>query len=69
MAYKDPCYEGKVLECLPNVQFKIILDDGRTIRGYLSGKMNRNFIKVNIDDKVLVSMPDTGEIARIVKRM
>lgn len=67
--FKDPCYEGKVLECLPNVQFKVELDGGRLIRAYLSGKMNRNFIKVAIGDRILVSMPDTGDIARIVKRM
>ena len=66
--FKDPCYEGIVLECLPNIQFKVQLDDGRLIRAYLSGKMNRNFIKVNVTDRILVTMPDTGDIARIVKR-
>lgn len=67
--FKDPCYEGEVLECLPNVQFKVQLDNGRLIRAYLSGKMNRNFIKVAIGDRILVSMPDTGDLARVVKRM
>lgn len=66
--FKDPCYEGTVLECLPNIQFKVQLDDGRLIRAYLSGKMNRNFIKVYVTDRILVTMPDTGDLARIVKR-
>lgn len=66
--FKDPCYEGVVLECLPNLQFKVQLDNGRLIRAYLSGKMNRNFIKVYVTDRILVTMPDTGDIARIVKR-
>lgn len=67
--FKDPCYEGKILECLPNLQFRVELDNGRLIRAYLSGKMNRNFIKCGVNDRILVTMPDTGDIARIVKRM
>lgn len=61
-------YKGKVLEKLPNLQFKIELEDGSIVRAYLSGKMNRNFIKVDIGDLVEIFLPENSEIGRIVRR-
>jgi translation initiation factor IF-1 len=59
---------GIVEECLPNVQYKIMLENGKQIRAYLSGKMKMNRIKVMIGDKVELIVPDKGEIYRVVYR-
>ena len=46
--------DGEVLECLPSATFKIKLDLGYEIIGYLSGKMRMNKIKILPGDRVKV---------------
>lgn len=65
---KEPTTRCIVLEALPNANFKVELDTGRIMRCYLAGKLNRNFIKVLINDKVEVVVPPQGDIGRIVHR-
>jgi len=61
---------GRVLEALPNAFFKIALDDGREVLGFLSGKMRLNRIKILTGDKVTVEMtPYDVKKARIVYRL
>lgn len=45
-----------MVEALPDVNFRIELEDGRRIMAYLSGKMRINRIRVVPGDKVLVEM-------------
>ena len=35
-------YEGKVLELLPQANFKILLDNGHEIKAVISGKLRKN---------------------------
>jgi translation initiation factor IF-1 len=48
--------EGKVLESLPNAQFKVKLDTGYEIIAHISGRMRKNFIKVIPGDVVEVEI-------------
>lgn len=48
--------EGRVLEALPNAFFKVLLDDGKEVMGFLSGKMRLNRITILPGDKVTVEM-------------
>ena len=48
--------EGEITETLPNTQFRITLDSGHEIIGYLSGKMRINRIRVMPGDRVKVAM-------------
>ncbi|MBX4190007.1 translation initiation factor IF-1 [Candidatus Parcubacteria bacterium] len=59
---------GVVLEALPNTNFKIQLEDGREVLGYLAGKMRMHYIKVMIGDKVAVELSPDGARGRIVYR-
>jgi len=62
--------EGRVIEALPNAFFKVILEDGREITGFLSGKMKLNRIKILIGDKVTIEMsPYDDSKGRIVYRL
>lgn len=62
--------EGRVTEALPNAFFRIILDDGKEIMGFLSGKMRMNRITILTGDKVLVEMtPYDDAKGRIVYRL
>jgi len=62
--------EGRVIEALPNAFFKVALDDGKEITGFLSGKMRLNRIKILPGDKVTLEMtPYDQEKGRIVYRL
>lgn len=62
--------EGKVIEALPNAFFKVVLDDGKEIMGFLSGKMRMNRITILPGDKVLLEMTPYDESkGRIVYRL
>jgi translation initiation factor IF-1 len=62
--------EGRVKEALPNTFFKLVLDDGKEILGFLSGKMRMNKITILPGDKVTVEMtPYDEEKGRIVYRL
>ena len=62
--------EGVVVQRLPAAEFKIELQTGHTITGYLSGKTRRNFIRILQGDKVRVEMsPYDLTRGRIVYRM
>ena len=62
--------EGRVTEALPNAFFKVVLDDGKEIMGFLSGKMRMNRITILPGDKVSLEMTpyDEGK-GRIVYRL
>lgn len=48
--------EGIVEECLPNVMFRVRLENGVLILCQASGNMRRNYIKVLVGDKVRLEM-------------
>ncbi len=48
--------KGKVVEALPNTQFRIELENGHKITGHISGKMRRHYIRLVPEDKVEVEM-------------
>ncbi|MCY3902740.1 MAG: translation initiation factor IF-1 [Caldilineaceae bacterium] len=56
MAEEILTLEGKVVEALPNAQFRVELENGHVVLAYLSGKMRRNYIRVFLGDKVRVDM-------------
>jgi len=62
--------EGRVTEALPNAFFRVVLDDGNEIMGFLSGKMRMNRITILTGDKVLLEMtPYDDKKGRIVYRL
>jgi len=47
---------GKVIENLPNVTFRVVLEDNNEILAHLSGKMRLFKIKILPGDKVMVEL-------------
>ena len=47
---------GKVVEALPNTQFKVELENGHSIIAHISGKMRRHYISLVPGDTVEVEM-------------
>ena len=61
--------EGKVEEVLPNAMFRVVLEQGSTVLGHISGKMRQNRITILQGEKVRVDMsPYDLTTCRIVYR-
>ena len=58
-----------VIESLPNLNFKVRLDDGKEVLAHLSGRMRLNFIRVLVGDRVKVeTSPYDQTKGRIIYR-
>jgi len=61
---------GEITEALPNMTFRVKLEDGRIILCHLAGKMRIYHIKVMVGDEVeLVMTPYDDQKGRIIKRL
>lgn len=72
MAKKDEVIEvtGKVIESLPNAQFKVKLETGQEVLAHISGKIRKHYIRVLIGDEVKVELsPYDLSRGRIIYRM
>ncbi len=47
---------GRVTDKLPNAQFKVELENGHEVLGYLSGKMRSNYIRILPGDRVTAEL-------------
>ena len=62
--------DGLIDEALPNTQFRIQLDNGQAVLGYVSGKIRKNRIKILPGDRVTVELsPYDLSKGRIIKRL
>jgi len=63
---------GTVREALKGTKFRVELENGHEVIGYLSGKMRRYYIRILLGDKVKVELSpydlDRGRIAYRYKR-
>ncbi|MEI7792110.1 MAG: translation initiation factor IF-1 [Candidatus Berkelbacteria bacterium] len=60
---------GKVTEVLPDSKYRIQLESGHTVLGYLSGRMKQNRIQVITGDSVLLELtPYDLSRGRVVRR-
>lgn len=62
--------QGEVLENLPNATFRVKLENGDLVLGYISGKMRMHYIRILPGDKVTLEMtPYDLSRARITFRV
>lgn len=70
MAKSEIKVEGKVIEALPSLTFKVKLGDGREVLAHLAGKMKIYRIRILPGDKVVLEMsPYDANRGRIVYRL
>ena len=48
--------KGKVLEALPNANFRVEIEGGHVILAHISGKIRMNYIKILQGDTVTIEM-------------
>jgi translation initiation factor IF-1 len=57
VAKEDPIeLPGSVTQVLPGTMFRVALPNGHEVLAHISGKMRKNFIRINVGDKVNVEM-------------
>jgi len=62
--------DGLAEEALPNSQFRITLDSGQSVLGYVSGKIRKNRIRIVPGDRVTVELsPYDLTKGRITRRL
>ena len=70
MAKEEPIeLSGAVTQVLPGTMFRVALPNGHEVLAHISGKMRKNWIRINVGDRVKVQMSpyDLGK-ARITYR-
>jgi translation initiation factor IF-1 len=61
--------EGTVVECLRNASFRVELTNGHKVLAHISGKIRKNYIKIVLEDRVLVELsPYDLDRGRIIFR-
>ncbi|MFA1549232.1 translation initiation factor IF-1 [Actinomadura chokoriensis] len=48
--------EGRVVECLRSAMFTVEINGGHRVLAHISGKMRKNFIRIYLEDRVLVEL-------------
>ncbi|ACU71005.1 translation initiation factor IF-1 [Catenulispora acidiphila DSM 44928] len=48
--------EGRVVECLRSAMFTVELENGHRVLAHISGKIRKNYIKIYLEDRVLVEI-------------
>ena len=57
MAKEEPIeVEGTVKEALPNAMFRVELENGYEVLGYISGKMRKHYIRILPGDRVKIQL-------------
>ena len=61
---------GTVADQLPSALYRVRLDEGRTVTAHIGGRIDRNFIRVLVGDRVRVELSplDPGR-GRIVEKL
>jgi translation initiation factor IF-1 len=49
-------FDGTIVEALPNVMFRVDLDNGHRILGHISGKMRKHYIRILPGDRVKLEL-------------
>jgi translation initiation factor IF-1 len=69
-AGRSPEVAGVVAETLPHAMYRVRLDEGAQVLAHLTGRIDRNFIRILVGDRVRVELSpvDRGR-GRIVEKL
>jgi translation initiation factor IF-1 len=54
---------GTVMEQLPSALYRVRLDEGSTVTAHIGGRVDRNFVRLLIGDRVRVEL-SPGDLGR-----
>ena len=65
----SPALVGAVTEQLPSGLYRVRLDQGSTIVAHIAGRLDRNFIRVLVGDRVRILLSKDVTRGRIVGKL
>ena len=60
---------GVVTETLPSAMYRVRLDDGGSVIAHIADRMDRNFVRILIGDRVRIELSKDVTRGRIVARL
>ena len=60
---------GTVSEALPSAMYRVRLDDGPYVLTHIADRIERNFVRVLVGDRVRVELVPEGGRGRIVEKL
>jgi translation initiation factor IF-1 len=60
---------GVVAETLPSNLYRVRLDDGGTVTAHIADRMDRNFVRILVGDRVRIEMTRDVTKGRIVEKL
>jgi len=60
---------GVVAETLPGAMYKVRLEEGRFVTAHIADRMDRNFVRILVGDRVRVELTADVTRGRIVERL
>jgi translation initiation factor IF-1 len=64
-----PVITGVVTETLPSAMYKVRLEEGRFVTAHIADRMDRNFVRILVGDRVRVELTADVTRGRIVERL
>ena len=61
--------EGVVAETLPSAMYKVRLEDGGLVTAHIADRMDRNFVRVLVGDRVRIELTKDVTRGRIVEKL
>ena len=60
---------GTVAESLPSALYRVRLDDGGVVTAHIADRMDRNFVRILVGDRVRIELSKDVTRGRIVERI
>ena len=60
---------GVVTETLPSALYRVRLDDGGTVTAHIADRMDRNFVRILVGDRVRIELSKDVTRGRIVEKV
>jgi translation initiation factor IF-1 len=64
-----PVITGVVTETLPSAMYKVRLEEGGFVTAHIADRMDRNFVRILVGDRVRIELTADVTRGRIVERL
>ena len=64
-----PVITGLVTETLPRAMYKVRLDEGGFVTAHIADRMDRNFVRILVGDRVRIELSRDVTRGRIVEKL
>jgi translation initiation factor IF-1 len=68
-AFSRAAMIGVVTETLPSALYRVKLEDGGTVTAHIADRMDRNFVRLLVGDRVRIEMTRDVTRGRIVEKI